>query len=70
MDLQMPVMDGFEATGIIRAQAGFDTPIVALTARAFKEDEDKCREIGMSDFLTKPVQMNALRETILRWTER
>ena len=70
MDLQMPVMDGFEATGIIRAQAGFDTPIVALTARAFKEDEDKCREIGMSDFLTKPVQMNALRETILRWTGR
>jgi signal transduction histidine kinase/DNA-binding response OmpR family regulator len=70
MDLQMPVMDGFEATHVLRAQAGFDTPIVALTARAFKEDEEKCREIGMNDFLTKPVQMNALRDTILRWTDR
>ena len=70
MDLQMPVMDGFEATRIIRAQPGFDTPIIALTARAFKEDEAQCRAIGMNDFLTKPVQMNALRDRILRWTDK
>jgi signal transduction histidine kinase/CheY-like chemotaxis protein len=67
MDLQMPVMDGFEATEIIRRQNGAKTPIVALTARAFKDDEERCRAVGMNDFLTKPINARALRETILKW---
>jgi CheY-like chemotaxis protein len=67
MDLQMPVMDGFEATEIIRRQNGSPVPIVALTARAFKDDEEQCRAAGMNDFLTKPIDARALRETLLKW---
>jgi signal transduction histidine kinase/CheY-like chemotaxis protein len=67
MDLQMPVMDGFEATEIIRRQNGSPVPIVALTARAFKDDEEQCRAVGMNDFLTKPIDARALRETLLKW---
>ncbi len=67
MDLQMPIMDGFEATGIIRRNSGSMVPIVALTARAFKDDEERCRAVGMNDFLTKPIDARALRATILKW---
>ncbi len=67
MDLQMPVMDGFEATEIIRRRNGSNVPIVALTARAFKDDEERCRAVGMNDFLTKPIDARALRETLLKW---
>jgi signal transduction histidine kinase/DNA-binding response OmpR family regulator len=67
MDLQMPVMDGFEATEIIRRQNGSPVPIVALTARAFKDDEEQCRAVGMNDFLTKPIDARALRETLFKW---
>jgi CheY-like chemotaxis protein len=67
LDLQMPVMDGFEATEIIRRRNGSNVPIVALTARAFKDDEERCRAVGMNDFLTKPIDARALRETLLKW---
>ena len=67
MDVQMPVMDGYQATEIIRRNNGATLPIVALTARAFKDDEDRCKAVGMNDFLTKPIDARALRETILRW---
>ncbi len=67
MDIQMPVMDGYEASNIIRNQMKLKTPIVALTAHVFKEDEMKCRAAGMNDFLTKPVSLKALRETVLKW---
>jgi two-component system, sensor histidine kinase and response regulator len=67
MDIQMPVMDGFEASRILRAEHKALPPIIALTARAFKEDEDRCREAGMNDFLTKPIETKALRDKILRW---
>ncbi|CAN5589705.1 hypothetical protein BH10BDE1_BH10BDE1_34760 [soil metagenome] len=53
MDCQMPEMDGYEATGIMRAR-GFDRPIIALTANAFQADRDRCFEVGMTAYLSKP----------------
>ena len=67
MDLQMPIMDGFDATAIIRKKINSNTPIIALTAHVFPEDQQKCLDIGMNDFLTKPVTIKALREKIIQW---
>lgn len=70
MDCQMPNVDGFEATRLIREQeeaSGHRTPIIAMTANAFKEDRDACLAAGMDDYLAKPVRMEALRGTIERW---
>lgn len=71
MDIQMPVMDGLEATRQIRAwEAGNGLsrlPIAALTANAFAEDSRKCREAGMDDFLAKPVNLAALKALMMRW---
>jgi CheY-like chemotaxis protein/HPt (histidine-containing phosphotransfer) domain-containing protein len=62
MDLQMPVMGGIEATREIRKQAQFAAlPIIALTAHAFAEEHQNCINAGMSDVLTKPITLNALR---------
>ena len=62
MDCQMPVMDGFEATRAIRQMVGDirDIPIVAMTAHALKEDRQRCLDIGMNDYLAKPVHREAL----------
>jgi PAS domain S-box-containing protein len=56
MDIQMPIMDGVEATRIIRNNLAIETPIVALTANAFKHDLDHYREVGMNDFIIKPFE--------------
>lgn len=68
MDVRMPEMDGLAATRAIRAQGGRFTslPIIALTANAFAEDVELCRDAGMSDFLAKPLRKPALVAAVLR----
>lgn len=68
MDLQMPVMDGYEATRRLRTQ-GYKIPIIALTASAMKRERDKAIEEGFTDYLTKPVQRQLLVNTLSQWIE-
>jgi CheY-like chemotaxis protein len=68
MDVQMPVLDGLQATRRIRALPGMDTlPIVAMTANAFGDDRDACLAAGMNDHVAKPVDPQQLYRTVLRW---
>ena len=72
MDLHMPEMDGYEAarrirTGQVKARDVQNIPIVAVTAAARKVDEDRCRNLGMNDFLTKPVNAQLLYEVLRKW---
>ena len=68
MDCQMPVMDGFEATRLIRQMpTRGKLPIVALTARAMKEDEQHCLDAGMDGYLSKPIDLKALNSALTRW---
>jgi CheY-like chemotaxis protein/nitrogen-specific signal transduction histidine kinase len=65
MDCQMPVMDGFEATRQIRLNSrNTSTPIVALTARAFKEDQEACLSAGMNAHIAKPLELKRLAEVV------
>lgn len=69
MDVQMPAIDGFEATRRIRAQehtTGTHIPIIALTAHAMKDYRNKCLESGMDDYIAKPIQFNELYLAIER----
>jgi CheY-like chemotaxis protein/nitrogen-specific signal transduction histidine kinase len=70
MDCQMPIMDGYCATLIIRQQEELfnkHIPIIALTASALKEDKERCIQTGMDDYITKPVKIQTLHQTIQKW---
>ncbi|MDR0307661.1 MAG: response regulator [Chitinispirillales bacterium] len=68
MDLQMPVMDGYEATRIIRSNSKYDsTPIISLTANVMRAVADKCLETGMNDHIAKPVEFDRLEYVLIKW---
>ncbi|MBU1169547.1 MAG: PAS domain S-box protein [Proteobacteria bacterium] len=71
MDLQMPVMDGYQATRIIRETYREDQlPIIAMTANAIITEKQKCLDVGMNDYLTKPVKIKTLLDTLMRWIKQ
>ena len=71
MDMQMPVMDGVEATRIIRSNPRFETlPIIAMTANAMASDRELCLEAGMNDHIAKPIDPDQLFGVLLRWLRR
>jgi CheY-like chemotaxis protein len=68
MDIMMPEMDGYEAIREIRSQPAFDRlPIIVVTAKAMKEDREKCIEVGASDYITKPIHTEQLLSLIRVW---
>ena len=70
MDLQMPVKDGLETTKFIRENLDPNIPIIALTANAFKKEEERCLKAGMNDFITKPFDEEILVNTAAIWLGR
>lgn len=74
MDVQMPVMDGFEATHAIRSgnteAANRSIPIIAMTAHAMKGDRERCLDAGMDDYISKPITPQALSATLEKWVSR
>lgn len=70
MDMQMPEMGGLEAASLIRQMPyGATTPIIAMTANAFEEDRERCRNAGMDDFIAKPVDPELLFTVLLHWLD-
>jgi signal transduction histidine kinase/ActR/RegA family two-component response regulator len=71
MDCQMPEMDGYEATGVIRAPSSdvldHEVPVIAMTANAMEGDRQKCLAAGMDDYISKPVRPKVLREVLGKW---
>jgi len=73
MDINMPHLDGYAATAIIRLKEKHmhsPTPIIAMTAYALKGDREKCLEAGMDDYVSKPIQINELSEVINKWLRK
>jgi hypothetical protein len=72
MDMQMPVMDGLQATGRIRQwekeNNRLHLPILALTAGAFADDQAQCMAAGMDDFITKPISVDKLAAVLAKWS--
>ena len=68
MDVQMPKMDGMEASRKIRELGFRDIPIIALTAHAVKGDREKCLEAGMSDYIAKPIKRDLVFEMVKKWS--
>ncbi|MGC9976934.1 MAG: response regulator [Syntrophales bacterium] len=71
MDIQMPVMDGFEAISILKADpVTKNTPTIALTAFAMQGDREKCMEAGFNDYITKPLDTRAFMTKVKEYLER
>ena len=70
MDIQMPVMNGIEATKIIREKLKLETPIIALSANAFKSEIDLCMSTGMNDYVTKPFEEQYLLQVITKYLKK
>jgi CheY-like chemotaxis protein len=70
MDLQMPVLNGFEASIVIREKLKLDIPIIALTANVIKGEKQKCFSVGMNDYLSKPFDEVQFLEIITKWLEK
>jgi CheY-like chemotaxis protein len=70
MDMQMPFMDGLEATRIIRKQISNRIPIIALTANEIRREKDRCVQAGMNDFLMKPFDEKDLITIITKWLKK
>ena len=64
MDIQMPLMDGYEATKIIREELHSDVPIIALTAHAMNDEKERCFNLGMNDYISKPFDPAELYQKI------
>ncbi|MNR05282.1 Sensor histidine kinase RcsC [compost metagenome] len=68
MDIQMPIMNGYEATKAIRVtEIGQRIPIIAVTAGAEKEERNKCLSAGMNDYISKPIIRGTVEEAIRKW---
>jgi len=67
MDIQMPVLDGMQASQKIRESGHLDIPIIGLSANAMKQDFDNAKKSGMNDYLTKPIRRETLRQTIEKY---
>lgn len=68
MDCEMPIVDGYQATQAIRqTERSCKTPIVALTAKAFKNEKERCLEVGMNDYMDKPIREERVCEMINKW---
>jgi CheY-like chemotaxis protein len=67
MDMQMPVMDGYEATRRLRAQGYTRLPILALTAHVLESERAECRAAGIDDFIAKPIEFEELIGTVARY---
>jgi len=70
MDVQMPEMDGMEATRVIRSQNSLQPVIIALTANALKGDREECLKVGMNDYLSKPINVEELLNALKMWAPR
>jgi len=70
MDVQMPVMDGLEATKVIRDKGYRHIPIIAMTASAMEEDRAKCLKAGMDEYLAKPIRIEIVKKVIEKWALR
>jgi CheY-like chemotaxis protein len=67
MDVQMPEMDGLEATQIIRQQSTHQPVIIAVTANAMQDDKDACIRAGMDDYVGKPIELDKLMTILEKW---